>query len=153
MHEIDLAGMPAWYYPGDEDVPPEVTEDVFRYSFRYDALTMDHPHLRQIILPKATNGLRATLFAVLQWDDGTDLQMLDRMLSQGADATDTVARALLCEVHSATCQNCGATYVLARPFADFAAGDIRRLQRAEPSRTCPNCGDDRFPAHVEVLEA
>ena len=43
MHEIELDGVPAWYYPADADVPPEVTEDVFRYEFRYDALTVDHP--------------------------------------------------------------------------------------------------------------
>ena len=153
MYEIDLDGVPAWYYPADEDVPPGVTEDVFRYEFRYDALTMDHPRLRQVILPKRTNGLSATLFAVLHWDDGTDLRMLDRMLSLGADCGDTLRRGLLCEVHGATCQNCGATFVLARPLGDFAAGDLRKRDRAEPSRVCPNCGDTRFPPHVEVLEA
>jgi hypothetical protein len=153
MHELDLDGVQAWYYPAGEDVPPEVTEDVFRYEFRYDALTMDHPRLRQVILPKGTNGLNATLFAVLHWNDGTDLPTLDRMLELGADASDTIGRALLCEVHNATCPNCGATYVLLRPFGDFPAGDIRKHGRAEPSRTCPNCGHTRFPPHVEVLEA
>jgi hypothetical protein len=153
MHAIDLDGVPAWYYPAGEDVPPDVTEDVFRYEFRYDALTMDHPRLRQVILPKGTNGLNATLFAVLHWDDGTDLAMLDRMLSLGADADGAIARGLLCEVHGATCPNCAATCVLLRPFRDFAAGDIRRHGRAEPSHVCPNCGHTRFPPHVEVLEA
>lgn len=153
MDQLELDGVPAWYFPADEDIPPDVTEGVFRYEFRFDALTMDHPRLRQVILPEGTNGLGARLLAVLHWEDGTDLTMLDRMLSLGADTTDTIERALLCEIHDATCQNCGATYVIARPFAEFDAGDIRRHPRPEPSRVCPNCGSTRFPPYVEVLEA
>ena len=153
MHAIDLDGVPAWYYPAGEDVPPDVTEDVFRYEFRYDALTMDHPRLRQVILPKGTNGLNATLFAVLHWDDGTDLAMLDRMLSLGADADGAIARGLLCEVHGATCPNCGGD-VRAPP-------SVRRLRRrrhpqARPRRAVarvPQLRSRRLPPHVEVLEA
>lgn len=152
MHEIDLDGVPAWYYPEDEEIPPEVTADVSRYQFRYDALTMHHPRLRQVIVPKGTNGLGATFFAVLHWADGTDLRLLDHMLEIGADVDDAIDRGLLCEVHGATCQKCAASFVLASPFVGFDAGRPSRHGRAEPSYVCPNCEDSRFVQHVEVLE-
>jgi hypothetical protein len=152
MHEIDLDGVPAWYYPEDEEIPPEVTADVSRYQFRYDALTMHHPRLRQVIVPKGTNGLQATFFAVLHWVDGTDLRLLDHMLEIGADVDDAIDRGLLCEVSGASCQKCAASSVLVRPFGGFGAGRPSHGGRATPSYVCPNCGDYPFVEHVEVLE-
>lgn len=149
MIEIELDGRPLWYYPDGESVPPEVTERVFGYSFRHDSLTMHHPRTRQVVIPWP--GLGDLGMFVLHWDDDTDLELLDHLAAEGADITDAVMRAVVCEVHEPMCRNCDNRSVVLVPAVVAPGRTIAKTSAHAGSTVCPNCGDPGYVHHVEVL--
>lgn len=149
MVELVVDGTTVRYYPQGEPVPPEVTERVYRYSFRDDSLTMHHPRVRQIVVPLRPGDDLALL--ALHWDDGTDLDLLDHLVGQGADIDDAVARALTCEVREPICGNCDNASVVLVAARHLPGGGWEREARHEMTTVCPNCGDPGYVPHAEVL--
>lgn len=149
MYEIELEGQPLWYYPRGESIPPEVTAQIFRYRFRDDSLTMFHARTRQIVVP--WRGLGDLGLFVLHWDDDTDLELLDNLAAQGADITDAIARAVVCEVHEPMCRNCDNRSVVLVPSVVAPGRTIAKTAAHRSTTVCPNCGDPDYVNHVEVL--
>src|SRR5688572_17157843 len=109
---VDIDGEPVEYYPAGVEIPATRVADLAGYEYRYDTLLAHHPRLRRAVVQLRLAKDVHRRFGALRWDDGSDLDQLDRGLAPGTSADARAAaeavleNALFVVPLDVTCRNC-----------------------------------------------
>jgi hypothetical protein len=142
------------YFPAGEEFDAG-KPDVKGFYPLVDAQLRSHPRLRRVLMTVTRSG--ASLYYVLHWSDGSDLDLLDEKVRDGRVSDADFAGALIAEPRVVTCLACHARSgvlvvdsALSLFFGDHP-GDVARLRAHDFKESCPACGEPWGLLVVEFL--
>ena len=147
--KLTVDGCSLTYFPAGEFVPDG---DGSGFDRLRDRQLAEHPRLRRFLLPWGPD--RMVFYYLFHWSDGTDLNQLDERVAAQTTDEKGFAGALVVESHDLVCLECHAQYWVAEVVSTgpvFTSTRSRRLGEHSLIRSCPSCGNKRWPLVAEIL--
>lgn len=139
---------PVWYMLPSASLA-EVATAWIGFEDWSDALVRDHPRMRRVALRYPSGAVH---FGGVLWNDGRDLHDLDRRAEVGQDISADLESGIWTEPQIVRDIVCGKRFVIAGAATGVGIVTPERRSAHGVSYTCPSCGSDRFPGHVEVFD-
>lgn len=139
------------YYAAGVEIPGARIADARGYDYRHDAVLDHHPRFRRVIARARWLGELHGFFGALRFAEDADIARVDELVESGAGLGDAESSVIFTVVREALCRSCRTSSLVAAVDTDLPGSSIAR-QRLHPSTSrCPNCGEWRFLAHIEVF--